>query len=122
MRRFRNLDELIDELCAIRDERGRTVTVTVEGEDERRESGEDIGIRIGDQPNYPFECSVGGVIFDATIGEHGAVVILEGRQLGYGKRDWWNGEDIEREEEDYDDTPERSAVREYPAMDDPREG
>lgn len=104
--RINTLSDLIERLEEIRDAHG-----------------DEVGVRLGDQPNYPFECSIGHICFDRTLGESGAVILCEGRQIAYGKKAWWEEEEIHPEpEEELDDTPERSAVREYPAMDDPREG
>lgn len=78
------IDELIETLEAAREELGGHCEVV-----------------IGDQPNYPFECSIYGPCIDKSLNSgEGGIVLCEGKQKGYGKRAWWSEETIENEADD----------------------
>jgi hypothetical protein len=53
-------------------------------------------VRIASQPNYPFEYSIAGAVdgrdiyFEGADGERNVLYLLEGRQLGYFRKDVWN--------------------------------
>jgi hypothetical protein len=62
--------------------------------------GEDVEVRLMTQPNWPFECSVGGVVSaeevnsagdgdDDDVESEAVVYLLEGQQLGYGSKRAW---------------------------------
>ena len=52
--------------------------------------GGDIEINFGGQPRYPFEYSIERIIFDDKGDEDPRAIILEGSQLRYGKKAWWD--------------------------------
>jgi hypothetical protein len=71
-----------------------------------------LQVIIGDQPNYPFGCSISTHCIDETFepalrggsGEPETVLVLcEGSQLGYGNKAWWDDEDIRTEEQTVND-------------------
>lgn len=62
----------------------------------REELGGHCEVVLGDQPNYPFECSIASTCVDRTLNDgEGAIVLCEGRQKGYGKRLWWSETEIQ---------------------------
>lgn len=71
-------------------------------QEQQRHVGEDVEVRIMEQPNWPFEHDVEGVISRSEINqrkdpadddpednEPETVFITEGRQLCYGNKDAW---------------------------------
>jgi len=55
-------------------------------------------VRLMHQPNYPLESTLGGVVGESEVREHAGgdlgddpevVYLLEGRQLGYGRKAAW---------------------------------
>ena len=81
------LNDLIDRLTDLRD---------------FQEIDGDTEVRLMTQPNWPFEWSIDGVVYDDEIDEDEdgeekdedenvkAIYILEGQQLGYGRRKAWD--------------------------------
>ena len=70
-----------------------------------------LQVIIGDQPSWPFGCSISTHCIDETFepnlrGSDGwrepetVLVLCEGSQLGHGNKAWWDGEDIRAEDEE----------------------
>ena len=69
-----------------------------------------LQVIIGDQPSWPFGCSISTHCIDETFlpnlsynrgtEPETVLVLCEGSQLAYGNKSWWNGEDIRAEDEE----------------------
>ena len=66
--------------------------------DRLSEYSEDAEVRLMHQPSYPLESTLGGVVGESEIREHEGgdlgdepevVYLLEGTQIGYGRRVAW---------------------------------
>jgi len=66
--------------------------------DRLSEYSEDAEVRLMHQPNYPLESALGAVVGESEIRDHVGgdlgddaeiVYLLEGRQLGYGRKVAW---------------------------------
>ena len=73
--------------------------------DRLSEYSEEAEVRIMHQPRYPLESTLGGVVSESEIQEHGGgdlgdaaevVFLLEGTQVGYGRAVAWEAAEASR--------------------------